>query len=236
MATRHGQEILEAIGRSSLHGLNDDTVERLTAGAVVRDVAAGTTIHREGDPPFAELVIRGLIRAYVSAPNGRTMTIRYCRAGALMGTGTLFNQGTPRARGNLTALVDSQLLRLQPATIWALAENDIRVTRALLTETSARVAEYINELQTSAFASLRQRLARHLLDIAAEQQEGDRLVAHANQEELAGAVGTVREIVVRILRDMRSEGLVRTGRGGVELLEPTRLDAETYVRQAVVDF
>jgi hypothetical protein len=41
----------------------------------------------------------------------------------------------------------------------------------------------------------------------------------------------VREIVVRILRDMRAEGLVRTGRGSVEVLDPARLDAETFSRQ-----
>ena len=235
MTVEPDQEVLEAISRSSLRGLHRDAINSLTAGGVLRDIAAGTAIHREGDPPFVELVIRGLIRAYVGAPNGRTMTIRYCRAGSLMGTGTLFNEGNPRARGNLTALVGSRLLRLNPATVRALAESDIRVTRALLAETSARVAEYINELQTSSFASLRQRLARHLLDLAADQQVGSQLVARANQEELAGAVGTVREIVVRILRDMRGAGLVRTSRGGVELLDPAGLDAETYVHQAAGD-
>jgi len=55
-------------------------------------------------------------------------------------------------------------------------------------------------------------------------------VARTNQEELAGAVGTVREIVVRILRDFRDRDLVRTGRGEVELLDPVRLDAQTYGR------
>jgi CRP-like cAMP-binding protein len=145
-----------------------------------------------------------------------------------MGTGTLFNDTDPRARGSTSALVESRILVLSPGTVRALAERDIRVTRALLRETSARVAEYINELETSTFGSLRQRLARHLLDIAAEQQTGPLLVAQASQQDLAGAVGTVREIVVRILRDLRSEGLVRTGRGCVELLDPLRLHAETY--------
>jgi CRP/FNR family transcriptional regulator len=45
---------------------------------------------------------------------------------------------------------------------------------------------------------------------------------------LADAVGSVREVVVRILHDLRDEGVVRTGRGNVQLLDPARLDAETY--------
>jgi CRP/FNR family transcriptional regulator len=158
------------------------------------------------------------------------MTIRYCRPGALMGTGTVFNDVNPRARGSTSALVDSRILVFNPEALRALAERDIRVTRCLLRETSARVAEYINEFEASSFGSIRGRLIRHLLDIGAEQQQGRRLVARLTQEELAGSIGTVREIVVRILRELRKEGLVRTGRGGVELLDPVRLDAEAHVR------
>ena len=155
------------------------------------------------------------------------MTIRYCRPGALMGTGTVFNEDRV-ARGAVSAVVDSQVFVFQPARIAEAARTDIRVTTALLRETSARVAEYINELQASGMASVRQRLARHLLDLASEQQRGHRLEVQASQEALAAAVGTVREIVVRILSDMRDEGLVATGRGVVQLLDPRRLDAETY--------
>jgi CRP-like cAMP-binding protein len=147
-----------------------------------------------------------------------------------MGTGTLFNPGA-QARGNLSALVDSRFLRFDPAVIGIAASKDVQVSAALLREASARVADYINELEASAMASVRQRLARHLLDLAADRQAGSLLRATATQEELAGAVGTVREIVVRILRDMRREGLVQTGRGHVDLLDPIRLEAETLSRQ-----
>ena len=230
MTTRLDAETQVAITKSSLRSLPPALINELTMGAVVRDIPAGLMTHQESDPPFIEIVVRGLIRAYVGAPSGRTMTIRYCRPGALMGTGTVFNETGSAARGNLVALVDSRALKLNPATLRRLADRDIRVTRALLSETSARVADYINELQSSTFGSFRQRLARHLLDLASEQQAGPKLVAHASQEELAAAVGTVREVVVRILREMRAESLVRTSRGSVELLDPARLDAETYVR------
>jgi len=228
---QHDPAVDEAIALSSLHGLPAEVIQRLIEGALIRGVAAGKTTHQEGDPPFADLVVSGLIRGYVSAADGRTMSIRYCRRGALMGIPTLFNQGAPRAHGNTTALTDSRILQLHSSVVRRLAETDIRVAGALLRETSARVAEYIKEIEASSFATIRQRLARHLLDVAAEQQVGQRLAVRARQEDLAGAVGTVREVVVRILRDMRSEGLVSTGRGIVVLLDPGRLDAETYAHQ-----
>jgi len=227
----HDPDVSAALAASSLHGLPPEVIRRLIDGAILREVPACKTTHQEGDPPFAELVVRGLIRGYVSAPNGRTMSIRYCRPGALMGIPTLFNQGAPRAHGNTTALVDSRILQLHSPTVRELAERDIRVTGAFLRESSARVAEYIKEIQASTFATIRQRLARHLLDIAAEQQVGDRLEARTSQEALAGAIGTVREVVVRILRDMRTEGLVRTSREKVVLLDPAGLEAETYAHQ-----
>jgi CRP/FNR family transcriptional regulator, cyclic AMP receptor protein len=223
-------EVSDAIARSVLRDLPREVIGQLIDGAILSDVSAGSTTHRDDDPPFSELVLGGLIRAYLRAPNGRTVTVRYCRPGALMGIATVFSGTHPRAHGTTTALVDSRVLKLQPVVIRELAARNIQVTRALLNETSDRVMGFIDELERTFFSSLRQRVARHLLDIAAEQQAGPRLVARVSQDELAGAVGTVREIVVRILRDMRSEGLVRTSRGSVLLLDPARLDAETYER------
>ena len=170
----------------------------------------------------------GLIRGHVDAPNGRTMTIRYCRPGALLGTPTLFNPDRPMTHANLTPVVDSSVMVLQPSLVQSLAATEIAVARALLAETSARTAEYISELEATKFASARQRLARHLMDLAAEGATGGRLVVRTSQEELAEAAGTVREVAVRVLRELREAGVVRTRRGAVELLDVARLDAETY--------
>jgi CRP/FNR family cyclic AMP-dependent transcriptional regulator len=69
-----------------------------------------------------------------------------------------------------------------------------------------------------------QRVARHLLDLAAEG--GPELVAPVSQQQLADAVGTVREVVVRVLRDLRRAGVIRTGRDRIVIVDPARLSAE----------
>ena len=44
-----------------------------------------------------------------------------------------------------------------------------------------------------------------------------------SQRDLAEAVGTVREVVVRVLRELRQEGVVRTERDRIVIVEPARL-------------
>ena len=52
---------------------------------------------------------------------------------------------------------------------------------------------------------------------------GIELVVKVSQRELAEAVGTAREVVVRVLRELRQDGVVRTGRDQIVIADPARL-------------
>lgn len=217
-----------AIAASNLRALPPESIASLTTGARTLFAPAGSTVHYEGDDaPHFELVLSGLVRVYVTAPDGRTMTVRYCRPGSILGAVSLFAERFSLP-ATIQALVDCDLLALQPDVVGRLAESDPGVTRALLVELSERVVSFIAEIPSGAFASVRQRVARHLLDLASEHQRGPGLIAPVSQQELADAVGTVREVVVRVLRDLRAEGIVETRRAGIVLVAPERLLAETY--------
>lgn len=215
--------VADAIGASSLGRLPADVIDRLLVDARRITVAAGATVHHAGEAePHLELVLAGLVRVHVSAADGRTMTVRYCRRGGLIGTATLYAPGYVRPFG-IQALSDADLLVLSPKRIRSIAEADPRVATALLSETSERVLAFVAELSGSAFSSIRAKVAAHLLHLASEQQSGADLIAHVTQQELADAVGTTREVVVRTLRELRSEQVVQTGRGGIRIIRPERL-------------
>jgi CRP/FNR family transcriptional regulator len=216
-------DVRTAIEASPFRDLPPDMIVGLTTDARRVRIPARATVHHEGEAePHLELVLGGLVRAYVSAPDGRTMTVRYCRAGDLMGVATLYADAKDRPFA-IQALSDSELLRLQPTIVRGLADRDVRVAAALLAETSERVLTFVAELSGNAFATVRQRLSRHLLDLASERQQGPDLVAPLRQQELADAIGTVREVVVRVLRELREEGVVETGRHGITIHDPERL-------------
>jgi CRP/FNR family cyclic AMP-dependent transcriptional regulator len=216
-------DVLSAITASNLRKLPSAIVSQVAAGAHRVTIPAGSTIHGEGEAaPHVEVVVRGLIRVYVTAFDGRTLTIRYCRSGALIGVATMYAAGSSRPFA-VQALVDSDLLRLRPDVVRNVADREPRLAAALLAETSERVMSFVAELSDTAFATVRRRVARHLLDLASEQQRGAELVANISQQELADAVGTVREVVVPVLRELREAGVVRTGRNGTVILKPDRL-------------
>lgn len=216
-------DVRAAIAASPFRDLSPELIGELTTGARRVGVGGGATIHREGETePHLLLVVGGLVRVYVSAPDGRTMTVRYCRRGALIGTATLFAYGATRLF-TIQTVSDSELLRLRSAIVRELADRDVHVAGALLAESSERALSFVAELSCNAFATVRQRLARHLLDLASDHRRGLELVAPITQQELAEAIGTVREVVVRELRQLRQEGVVRTGRHGITIQDPERL-------------
>ena len=126
-------------------------------------------------------------------------------------------------------VVDADLLAITPSVVRGLADRDVRVARALLQELSERAAAFAAETGGSAFATVRQRVARGLLDGAVvAPKAGGELVVSMSQQELADAVGTVREVVVRSLRGLRRAGLIETRRHGIRIGAYERLLAEAY--------
>jgi CRP-like cAMP-binding protein len=80
----------------------------------------------------------------------------------------------------------------------------------------------LSELRGSTFLNMRQRVARHLIMRA--DVDGETL--QLTQKQLAQAVGSVREVVGRVLAEFEADGLVRRKTGGFISLDPGRLRVE----------
>jgi CRP/FNR family cyclic AMP-dependent transcriptional regulator len=217
-----------ALARSHLRSLPAHTTDDLVGAANLLRVPAGGVLHREGDhAAHLELVVSGLLRVYVTALDGRTLTVRYCRAGAILGAISLFSSPFSMP-ASVQAVTDAEVLAMSAPAIAHAADRDVALARALIDELSDRVLSFIAEIPGSAFATVRQRVARHLLDLATATQDGPALVVTISQQALADAIGSVREVVVRALRELRAEGSIDTGHSGIVLLDPERLSDEAY--------
>ena len=80
---------------------------------------------------------------------------------------------------------------------------------------SERIADLMQLIEEVAFRKLDQRLAGLLL--------GKGKTVHATHQQLADELGSVREMVSRLLKSFAEQGLVRLGREQVEILDPAGL-------------
>ena len=218
-------EVDEAFARSVLAQFPAELAARLREEGERADYPAGTTVYRAGANPQAALVVAGLLRVFLSSPEGRQVTVRYARPGDVLGIAVLV--GGP-AGTSVQTLEPSSVLRISARTLVAAARRDARVSWVVAEELNRRLYEVLEQTAVNAFGSVRRRVAAHLLDLASDRQRPDGpLVAHVSQQELADAAGSVREVVARALRDLRRAGVVATSADRIEILDPARLHKET---------
>ena len=219
------RDVAEAFARSFLRVLPSDLVARLKAAGERADYPAGTTVYRAGSDPRAMLVIEGLIRVCMRSAEGRQVTVRYARPGDVLGIAVLV--GGP-ADVDAQALAPSGLFRISARMLTSAARRDARVAWAMAEELNRRLYETLQQTAINAFGTVRQRVASHLLDPASAQQlPHGGLVARVSQQDLADAVGSVREVVARVLRDFRIAGIVATAADSILILDPARLHGES---------
>lgn len=219
-------DVAAAMAGSFLGELSSELAGQLQAVGDRTVYPAGSTIYREGSSPRTLLVVRGLLRVYMSSPEGRQVTVRYARERDVLGIAVLV--GGP-ADVCVQTLAESTLFRIDSATLMAAARADARVAWALAEELNRRLYETLRQTAINAFGSVRQRVAAHLLDLASAQQRPQgRLVARVSQQELADAVGSVREVVARVLRDLRLAGLVVTSPDSIHVLDATGLHDQSW--------
>jgi CRP/FNR family transcriptional regulator, cyclic AMP receptor protein len=172
------------------------------------------------------LVIEGLLRVYMTSAEGRQVTVRYARDGDVLGIAVLVGGPVNVA---VQALAPCSLFRINARTLLEAGRQDARVAWAVAEELNRRLYDTLQQTAINAFGSVRQRVAAHLLDLASAQQRPDGLlVAQGSQQELADAVGSVCEVVARVLREFRLAGLVATAPDSVVIFDAARLYSQSW--------
>jgi CRP/FNR family transcriptional regulator, cyclic AMP receptor protein len=233
----------DAIARSVFGQVPPNLLATLLEDYRDTSVAAGHRFMGADQPaPYRTgLVVEGLLRMYVGSEDGRQVTFRYAGPGYFLGAAATVARMRGLPPPGVEAVTDARLLYLNQTTLRSLARSEATVAWALLEQMVTYQVDLIRVLAGTAFGSVRERTAMHLLGLASKGPEGapiaGALVAAVTQQTLADAVGTTRETVARALGELRELGLISTvrgGRGGVLLRDPEGLAAEAERGSGVV--
>lgn len=200
-------------------------VERalLTQSVTFRSVPAGTVLHNgDADCVGMFLIRSGQLRAYVLSETGREVTLYRLLERDMC----LFSGSCMLASIQFQVTVSAE----KDTGLWVIPV----ATYQKLTETSIPMANYTNELMAAhlsevmwlvdqiLFRSMDSRLASFLLAESGIEESEQLCITH---EQIAGHLGTAREVVTRMLRYFQSEGMVRLSRGDVTLTDRKKLGA-----------
>jgi CRP/FNR family cyclic AMP-dependent transcriptional regulator len=220
--------VIGLLRRGSWASVPAETIELMIEGGRIVEFPTGHVVYSEADAERLAVVLHGLLRVYMHASDGRQVTVRYVRAGELLGVPALVAGPAPVFVQAVTA---GAAFFFEIARVKRAAHEEASLAWALAEEAVHRLYDVLEELAGNTFASVRQRVARHLLDLATSRPAAHgQLMALVSQQDLATSVGSVREVVARVLAELRAERLVRTSPGRVEILDPVRMSRELWSR------
>jgi CRP/FNR family transcriptional regulator len=200
----------------ALETLPDTRLDRLLDEGQVMQVKAGTVLFDDESPCQAfPMLVDGVIRVSKTGANGRELQLYRVVPGesCILTSSCLLGHVAYNARG--VAETDMVAVALpQPVFSRLLAEHE-PFRNYVFSLFAERIAELMQLVEAIAFQRLDQRLATLLL--------GKGKVVHTTHQAVADELGSVREIVSRLLKSFADQGFVSLAREQVEIVDAAGL-------------
>lgn len=205
----------------AIRGLEPRLLERLRENALPLHLDRGQLAFDEGSPCSAFVLLTdGTIKVAKPTPSGREILLYRVEPGqtCVLTLNCLLEELRYPARG--TATLECYGAVLPRPFFMEMMEEAPEIRQMVLRSLSLRIVELMGLVEEVAFHRLDQRLARLLLSRTADDPE---MLLHRTHQELADELGSVREIVSRILGSFADEGLVQLERGRIRVTNPDSL-------------
>jgi len=182
----------------------------------------GEIILYPGEPSPKDPLYRvreGLVRLQSVDDEGNALTLRFVRPGEFFGEEVI--AGSSRTHF-AEAVTETKIDALAPGQLSAQEMSELLqgLVRAL--------GQTYQTIQRISGQRLKNRIAAALLDLSrtpvAFTEKNGRIGVRATHDEIASAVGSVRETVTKVIGELTREGYIRSGYGKLVLENPSGLE------------
>ena len=164
--------------------------------------------NEEGD--FFFTILEGRIKVTILGDDGREVILSVLGPGDFFGEMALLDN-EPRS-ATAIAVEESELLSLHRNDFQTVLNDNRSITSALIRVLSARLRRANHQISTLALLDVYGRVARVIVDMAREEgkrlRDGRIAFRRATHQEIANRIGTTRETVTRMLKDLERQGLI----------------------------
>ncbi len=196
--------------RSVFCNLNSEQVDKLGLEKGCTLFKKGEEIFREGGRPMGVFCMNnGKVKITKMGDEGKEQIVRFARPGDILGYRSLISGES--YSGSAVALEDSSICFIPKSTITKLIETNHHFSLELMKLLSHDLREAENKMTDLAQKPVRERLAEALLFIKETygfKDDNQTLNVNLTREDLANVVGTATETTIRLLSDLKSEGII----------------------------
>lgn len=192
----------------------------IAQSAFQRDLPAGQSVVIEGMPAeFGYFILAGHVRVLRMSMDGRVQVM------ARLGEGSPLNFISLLVDDRLNRATIETLTRVRLLTLDATAFDRLITTysdfSALLLRSFAQRIAHMSDLAANlSLYTVRARLAQFLMSLADQSP----IAGGWTQDEIAAQIGTVRDVVGRLLREFEAEGMISRERQKITLVDREKLE------------
>ena len=192
-----------------------DIVKRF---AHTRCYEAGSVIHSKEQECLGLIqVISGKVRAFMLSEEGREITLYEMKEDDidLLSASCVVSQITFETQ--LVADTDCEVFIIPAVCMAELKEKNLAVRCFIFEKLGERFSDAMHVMQDILFVKLDRRIAQYVLS----QAKGDSI--KTTHEEIAAKINSSREVVSRMLKEMEKEGIIKLGRGQIDIKDRKKL-------------
>lgn len=205
-------------------GLPAEDLESIAAIVVVKPVAKGDYVFREGQPSQGFFIVQtGAINIHRVNAAGKEQVIHIFRAGESFAEATLAGEhGYP---ANARAVEPSQVLLIQKAGFLALVRRRPELALRMLGAMSLHLRILVGQLEDLTLKDVETRLANWLVKRCPNPQATQPVTIHltVTKRVLAAELGTVSETFSRTLAKFRDQKLIAVKGRALTILNPAQM-------------
>jgi CRP/FNR family transcriptional regulator len=199
--------------------LQAKTRSAISARAFTRKLPSGSTLLIEGMPAEScYFVLTGEVRALRMNTEGRVQVLARFKSGDPINIISLLSNDKIN-RATIEALDEVTVLVLSASDFSDLILSYPDFSILLLHQLAARLSKITDLAADLSLYAVRARLARFLIELA----DLTPTPSGWTQDEIAAHIGTVRDVVGRLLRDFEAAGIIQRQRGQIILLNRDQL-------------
>ncbi|ELR71995.1 transcriptional regulator, Crp/Fnr family [Fulvivirga imtechensis AK7] len=203
----------------NVHDLN-----HLHADKKARQYKKKHDIYREGEyANYVYFLVSGKVKSIRTNEDGKELITGIYTAGEFFGYETLLEN--KEHDDSAETMEDSEIIFIPRDEFFDLVYTNRDVSRKFIEMLSNKVTEKEQKLLNLAYNSVRQRTAEALLTVSEKfNPEGtESFELGISRDDLANMVGTATESVIRVISDLKDEGIIETRSGRIVIKDKNKL-------------